>query len=113
MSSNDNSSPQYEIYRKSTLGVCLTESLDELVTNSSISPELAIRVLKQFDASINEALHTKVKSKMSFKGHLHTYRFVDNVWTLILENVNFKIDNETISTDKVKIVACDGTLFNK
>lgn len=41
------------------------------------------------------------------KGHLHTYRFCDEVWTFIIENPNFKFDQETISADKVKIVACN------
>ena len=38
---------------------------------------------------------------------LHTYRFCDNVWTLIMENAEFK-DSDQIEADKVKIVACDG-----
>jgi hypothetical protein len=42
------------------------------------------------------------------KGNLSTYRFCDNVWTLVLKDVSFKTDNETINVDNVKIVACDG-----
>jgi len=112
MTARDNNA-HYELYRKSTLGVCLSDCLEELIKNNTITSELALKILKQFDASINEALATKVKSKASFKGHLHTYRFVDNVWTLILENCTFKTESETITTDKVKIVACDGSLFKK
>ncbi|KAK1566602.1 hypothetical protein Q3G72_028922 [Acer saccharum] len=39
---------------------------------------------------MTEALETQVKSKVSIKGHLHTYRFCDNVWTFILQNALFK-----------------------
>jgi transcription initiation factor TFIIA small subunit len=69
----------------------------------------------QFDKSMNEALETQVKSKMNFKGHLHTYRFCDNVWTFLLENAEFRVSvpggpMETVRVDKVKIVACDGKI---
>ena len=43
-----------------------------------------------------------------FKGHLNTYRFCDNVWTFVLENVQFRELGETVKVEKVKVVACDG-----
>jgi transcription initiation factor TFIIA small subunit len=39
----------FELYRKSTMGVTLTDALDELVQNGSIPPPLAMKVLYQFD----------------------------------------------------------------
>jgi hypothetical protein len=39
----------FELYRRSTIGNCLTETLDEMVQNGTLSPELAIQVLVQFD----------------------------------------------------------------
>ncbi|KAF0932107.1 hypothetical protein E2562_008644 [Oryza meyeriana var. granulata] len=39
----------FELYRRSTIGMCLTETLDEMVSGGTLSPELAIRVLVQFD----------------------------------------------------------------
>jgi transcription initiation factor TFIIA small subunit len=47
----------------------------------------------------------------SKQGHLHTYRFCDNVWTFILENASFKTDNEVTAVDRVKIVACDAKIL--
>lgn len=38
-----------ELYRKASIGTSLTDALDELVTNGSISPLLAVKVLMQFD----------------------------------------------------------------
>ncbi|CAK9230082.1 unnamed protein product [Sphagnum troendelagicum] len=101
----------YELYRKSSIGTSLTDALEEMVTNGTISPLLAVKVLMQFDKSMQDALQTKVKSKTNFKGHLHTYRFCDNVWTFILENATFKTDNETQNVDHVKIVACDAKII--
>jgi len=52
----------YAHYRKSTLGVTLVDSLDEVVKNGQVSPDLAKKVLYQFDKSITDALaKTKVK----------------------------------------------------
>lgn len=39
----------FELYRRSTIGMCLTETLDEMVQNGTLTPELAIQVLVQFD----------------------------------------------------------------
>ena len=52
---------------------------------------------------------TECKTVYAFElqAKLHTYRFCDNVWTLIMENAEFK-DSDQIEADKVKIVACDG-----
>ena len=58
--------------------------------------------------TINTALANRVKNRITFKGHLNTYRFCDNVWTFVLEDVDFREMQETIKVDKVKIVACDG-----
>lgn len=55
-----------------------------------------------------EHLKEKVKSKLSFKGHLRTYRFCDDVWTFIIKDVDIKLENgEPATVDKFKIVACN------
>ena len=93
--------------------MCLTETLDEMVQNGTLSPELAIQVLVQFDKSMAEALETQVKSKVSIKGHLHTYRFCDNVWTFMLQDAVIKIDDCQENVGRVKIVACDSKLLTQ
>lgn len=57
----------YQLYRNTTLGHTLQESLDELMQHQMLSPALALRVLIQFDKSINTALNTRVKTKLNFK----------------------------------------------
>ncbi|KAI7754529.1 hypothetical protein M8C21_028899 [Ambrosia artemisiifolia] len=58
----------FELYRRSTIGMCLTETLDEMVSNGILTPDLAIQVLVQFDKSMTEALDSQVKSKVTIKG---------------------------------------------
>lgn len=112
----------YELYRRSTIGTTLTDALDTLILDEKIQPQLAMRILNNFDRIISELLKSDLsiaKSKLTFKGDLHTYRFCDDVWTFIIKNVLIKLsdvsntapndnfnDNE-ISIDKFKIVACN------
>ncbi|KAI9667646.1 MAG: Transcription initiation factor IIA small chain (TFIIA 13.5 kDa subunit) [Bathelium mastoideum] len=98
----------YELYRRSTLGVTLMDSLDELIMARRIEPQLAIKILSNFDKCMTEVLADKVKSRLNFKGHLDTYRFCDDVWTFVIKDINFKLDNQSsIHADKVKIVSCN------
>lgn len=88
-----------------------------------------MKILANFDRAITEVLAEKVKARLNFKvsgswstgdgrngwlirgdlkGHLDTYRFCDEVWTFLIKDVNFKLDNSnTIQADKVKIVSCN------
>lgn len=83
-----------------------------------------MKIIGHFDKAFTEIISDKVKSKLSFKvrnlgwqsrdniltypkGHLDTYRFCDDVWTFLIKDVNFKLDNQTaLRADKVKIVSC-------
>ncbi|CAH1790099.1 unnamed protein product [Owenia fusiformis] len=103
----------YQLYRNTTLGHTLQESLDELIQCGQLSPELALKVLLQFDKAINNALANRVKNRVNFKGHLNTYRFCDNVWTFVLNDVEFREVQDFVKVDKVKIVACDGKSAEK
>ncbi|KAK2539241.1 Gtf2a2 [Columba livia] len=106
----------YQLYRNTTLGNSLQESLDELIQSQQITPQLALQVLLQFDKAINSALAQRVRNRVNFriislvflKGSLNTYRFCDNVWTFVLNDVEFREVTELVKVDKVKIVACDG-----
>ena len=84
-----------------------------------------MKIMANFDQAIAQILSEKVKARMSFKvlhdsqslhlkrfslvaqGHLDTYRFCDEVWTFIIKDIKFKLDNsQTIEAEKVKIVSC-------
>ncbi|KAG9319719.1 hypothetical protein KVV02_008333 [Mortierella alpina] len=98
----------YEHYRKSSIGLALIDSLDELIQSGHINPQLAMRVLAQFDMSIAEALSTRVRNRATFKAHLDNYRSLDDVWTFVLSNPTFRLydSTESVTAEKVKIVAC-------
>ncbi|WVN89473.1 transcription initiation factor IIA subunit 2 [Cryptococcus depauperatus CBS 7841] len=101
----------YEFYRGSSIGTALTDALDELITQGDIPPQLAMRVLQQFDKSLTETLQKNVKNKTQIKGHLSTYRLCDDVWTFVVKDPQFKMEgvgagSETVTGSKIKIVAC-------
>ncbi|KAJ3736271.1 transcription initiation factor IIA gamma subunit [Lentinula guzmanii] len=100
-------SAYYEFYRGSSIGMALTDSLDELITSGSITPQLAMKVLQQFDKSLADTMVRRVKNKTTLKGHLHTYRLCDDVWTFILKDASFKLESaELVNASKIKIIAC-------
>jgi transcription initiation factor TFIIA small subunit len=45
----------------------LTDALDELIGEERIDPQLAMKVLTQFDRVIAETLQDKVKARLTFK----------------------------------------------
>ncbi|RKF73885.1 Transcription initiation factor IIA subunit 2 [Golovinomyces cichoracearum] len=104
-----NSQSFYELYRRSSIGMALTDTLDDLISDRRIEPQLAMKILANFDRSITEVLAEKVKARLTFKGHLDTYRFCDEVWTFLIKDVTFKMENssQTVQADKVKIVSCN------
>ena len=103
------SNQYYEIYRATSLGNALADTLDELIQAGRLAPRLAMKVLFHFDRVAAEALQEKVKNKLGFKGHLDTYRFCDEVWTFIIKDAHFKFEDQTVTADKVKIIACNST----
>ncbi len=92
-----------------SIGSSLTDVLDELISDNLIDPQLAMKVLANFDRAIAENLQERVKARLTFKGSLATYRFCDEVWTFLIRNVQFKMDGggAPVMVEKVKIVSCN------
>ncbi|QSL64256.1 hypothetical protein MERGE_000412 [Pneumocystis wakefieldiae] len=106
----------YELYRRSSIGISLTDALDDLIREGQIPPQLAMKILLNFDKSITDNLTEKVRSRMTFRVSLvdlchYTYRFCDEVWTFIIKNPSFRLENDTLVSDKIKIVACNSKRF--
>ncbi|KAI9724044.1 MAG: Transcription initiation factor IIA small chain (TFIIA 13.5 kDa subunit) [Candelaria pacifica] len=98
----------YELYRQTSVGQALTDTLDDLISDNRIQPQLAIKILYHFDRVMTETLADKVKARLSFKGHLDTYRFCDDVWTFQVKDLAIKLENQNqVTTDRVKIVSCN------
>lgn len=90
------------------MGATLADALDTLIVDQRIQPQLAMKVLSNFDRVVSDKLRNDVKARMTFKGHLDTYRFCDDVWTFVIKDVNMKLDDgESIDVAKFKIVACN------
>ena len=112
----------YQIYRSTTLGSTLEETLRELVHRQIITPRIVHYILAVFDRIITEkfdSLSTKGKSQSSliFKGHLLSYRACDQVWTLLFDSLTFTSNTDSSwkisfildQLKKIKIIACPTT----
>ncbi|TKR68647.1 hypothetical protein L596_030896 [Steinernema carpocapsae] len=101
----------YQMYRTTTLGDALQRTLDDFIADDQLPQALAQKVLAVFDRSIAEAITSRAKNKITFKaGKLRSYRYYDNVWMFLMENVEFRDMTMRISqpVETLKIVACDG-----
>lgn len=56
---------------RSSIGMALTDTLDDLISEGRIEPQLAMKILANFDRSITEVLADKVKARLSFKVLFH------------------------------------------
>ncbi|KAJ5159760.1 uncharacterized protein N7482_006764 [Penicillium canariense] len=59
----------YELYRGSSLGLALTDTLDDLINEGRIEPQLAMKILTTFDKVVTEVLAEKVRARLTFKVH--------------------------------------------
>lgn len=50
-----------------SLGLSLTDTLDDLINEGRIEPQLAMRILSTFDRVITEVLAEKVRARLTFK----------------------------------------------
>ena len=101
----------YTMYRSTTIGEALERTLEEFASDETITKNLVKRVLLNFDKAVNNKLATQVKNRYTFKaGKLRAYRFCDNVWTFVMEDVEVKDPNKVCTKyAHMKIVACDAS----
>jgi transcription initiation factor TFIIA small subunit len=52
---------------KDSLGGALTDTLDSLITERRIEPQLAMKILINFDKAVADGLAEKVKTRLTFK----------------------------------------------
>ncbi|CAB3401591.1 unnamed protein product [Caenorhabditis bovis] len=101
----------YALYRSTTLGQALEQTLTDMEEEGLIPKNLSAKVLNQFDKSMNKAISRIPREKIQFCAEkLITYRYCDNVWTFILNDIGIKDPHRSFDhpIDKLKIVACDG-----
>ncbi|XP_034671041.1 transcription initiation factor IIA subunit 2-like [Drosophila subobscura] len=94
-----------QLYRSTTLGHALQDTLDELIQGGKIKPQLATQVLQQYDESIVKGLKQRAKAQITFKAkQLHSYNLCDSL-CVKLKDVEFREHHEIVQVDKVQIVA--------
>jgi hypothetical protein len=54
-----------------SIGASLMDTIDDLINEGHIEPQLAMRILGNFDKIVQEVLADKVKAKLTFKVCLH------------------------------------------
>lgn len=50
-----------------SLGLSLTDTLDDLINEGRIEPQLAMKILSTFDKIVTEVLADKVRARLTFK----------------------------------------------
>jgi hypothetical protein len=53
-----------------SIGLSLTDTLDDLINEGRIEPQLAMRILGTFDRVVTEVLADKVRARLTFKVHM-------------------------------------------
>jgi transcription initiation factor TFIIA small subunit len=114
-------SSAYQIYRSTTIGLALDETLRELVHRQILIPRVVHYIFDVFDQIMNEKLiFRSVKEKkefcLFFKGHLLSYRACDQVWTLLFDSLTFTSNTDPLwkmsltgQNNKIKIITCPAT----
>lgn len=98
-----------EIFRVSTIGETLCDTLDELFVSGKLTGELANKILQTFDEKMPKVLadNTLVKERISFKGKLgKTYKKFNDFCSIDGENVTIKLEKgNTFELEKLRIMA--------
>lgn len=56
---------------KISIGASLMDTIDDLINEGHIEPQLAMKILGNFDKIVQEVLADKVKARLTFKVCLH------------------------------------------
>lgn len=110
MSSGTTSHIANQHYRERTaLGTSLMETLDGLIQEKRITPELALKMLDNFDVAVADVLGNDVKTTFKAKAHLHTYNHVDDVLNMMVSGkITLQYDRlhaEELEICRMRIVA--------
>ena len=93
------------LYRFTSLGESLKETLDHFVSNKQIDQELSEAFLECFESKFLKVVSEKATKSCTLKGHLNTYKHLPDVWRLWIENAKIATETEAISSRMLNIVA--------
>ena len=89
--------------------------MKELKAQHKINTALEQRIMAKFDDIICEELSSQNKTKNTIKGTVTSFRNCDDIWIFYCKDVsiNLEKEKESISIDKLKIIALDEKLKQK
>lgn len=93
------------LYRFTSLGESLKETLDQFVSTNQIDSELSESFLECFESKFLKVVSEKATKSCALKGHLNTYKHLPDVWRLWIENTTISTETEAISSRMLNIVA--------
>mmetsp|Transcript_22658 Transcript_22658/g.57745 ORF Transcript_22658/g.57745 Transcript_22658/m.57745 type:complete len:115 (-) Transcript_22658:493-837(-) len=100
----------FEVYRYTSLGYTLQDTLGDLIEQGEITQDKSTEIMKAFDKAMNEGLASMDLPPVKMKGPIKEYRHTDSVWTLVLNDAKVDFGDDTLTTSKLKLVACDGQI---
>ena len=104
----------FGIYRKTTLGEKLKETLDEMLEAKEITDKIYTEMLDQFDEAICKEFEDKevirdefLKTKNQVAGTHVNHNHVDNIWQFTITNPTVTLNGHPFPTEMLEILAID------
>ena len=101
------------LYKKTILWSKLEEAMNEMKAHHRITEGLEKKIIEKFDEIITDELSQNSKNKNTIKGKVTSFRNCDDIWIFYCKDVSIKMDKETITINKLKIIALDQKLKEK
>ncbi|KAH0612525.1 uncharacterized protein H6S33_008905 [Morchella sextelata] len=80
-----------QIYRQTSLGTSLADSIDTLIQRSAMTEAAANMLMQHFDRAMTARLTTDLKSTISINGKIENYRFCDDIWSFTISDAAVRI----------------------
>ncbi|RPA72841.1 hypothetical protein BJ508DRAFT_314359 [Ascobolus immersus RN42] len=85
-----------DIFRQTSIGMALIDTLDDWISSGRMTPELANRILYNYDVASKQGIDdAKVNSKNArLTGYMENYKCLDGNWSLKVSKVNVVVPAE-------------------
>lgn len=80
-----------------SIGEALIDTIDDMINEGRIEPQLALKILLNYDRCISEALSEKVKSRLTFKVRLDLRSRLDGILMLFCRAILRPTDSVMMS----------------
>eukprot|EP00038_Savillea_parva_P020069 m.30355 g.30355 ORF g.30355 m.30355 type:complete len:103 (+) comp4697_c0_seq2:86-394(+) len=98
-----------ELYRQASIGIALSDALDEMITAQQISPALEDKIKAQFDLSASKVLSAELKNKVTFSAQCESFNHVEAIQCYRFSSITVKLGDGQIlqANGPTKLVSCD------